>query len=127
MIMRTGMMPMGFNYMPSYYTERDIYWKNHNPVNPETWPYFKRLQENEGNLMFFMDKPLGISVDFIMETFNSVHHVLTNAVLRDPIFQFHSFLDNLNIPPHWLYLSWDDNSRTFILHLPTHEYKTPLL
>lgn len=120
----TTMVPQGFNFVPDYYVmDRDCYWRNRRPVEPEYWPCFKRLQENSRTLVLFLDKPMAFSIDLIQRAFNPVHHMITNAVIRDSIFQFHCFIKNLDvIGDDWLKVGWMENSQSFILYLPTHKF-----
>ena len=112
------MMPRGFNYVPdSYVIGTDCYWRNGRPVEPDYWPAFKQLQENKDHLYRFMDKPLAFSIDFIEEAFNPVYHMTRGTVIRDSIFQFHSFIESLNPTPDWLRMYFDEDLYSFVLYL----------
>lgn len=115
--------PLGINYVrDNYVMGIDCYWKNGTPVNEKYWGYFKELQDSSKQLIRFMgSKPMAFSLDFIEKAFNPVHHMITNAVLRDSVFAFRAFIKNLDLGD-WLNIKWDENSRSFILYLPTHEF-----
>lgn len=113
---------MGINYLrENHVIGVDCYWKNGNPVNEPGWKYFKELQDNKNTLLMFMgNKPMAFTLDFIEQTFNPVHHMITNAVLRDSVFAFRAFIKDLDLGD-WIKIKWDDNSRSFILYLKVHE------
>jgi hypothetical protein len=107
-------MPTGFNYVPDYYViGQECYFEGSSPVNPETWPLFKRLQERHDRLQLLLRQPMAFSIELINKTFSPVKNMATGMIIRDAIFQFHSFIKNLN--DDHLSLRYDDNYRSFII------------
>jgi hypothetical protein len=114
-------MPMGFNYVPHYYVmDRDCYWENGKPVNEITWTIFKRLEDKQARVQLLFFKPMAFSIDLIQKTFNPVRNLETGMVIRDAVFAFRSFIENLHDED--LTLSFSEEHRSFIIGY-NHLYK----
>lgn len=116
-------MPTGFNYVPdNYVIGRDCYWRNNSPVNEKTWPIFKRIEDYHIRLQLLFYKPMAFSIDLIGETFNPVMHMIRGTVIRDSIFSFIAFIENLN--DEGLTLSWNEEFHSFVIGY-NHLYNKP--
>lgn len=118
--------PIGINYIqPNHVIGIDCYWENNVPVNAKYWGWFKNMEDNIKDGFIYQalrGKPMAFSEDIIRDTFNPVYHMISNAVLRDSIFSFRSWVkrvDVLNV----ITLRWDEKNNSFILYLPSHERK----
>lgn len=116
--------PLGINLLTSNYVIGvDCYWKNGAPVNAKYWSWFKEMEDHISDGFLYQalrNMPMAFTEDMIRDTFNSVHHMISDSLLRDSVFAFKSWVksvDRMNI----ITIKWDEQQHSFVLYLPSHK------